>query len=701
MDIDVREIINIPKIQSMGEALFAATGIASAMVAINGEMLTRSGWRAACTQFHRNHPEAFQACKKSNILVRDGLLEGKKQVVYTCPHGLIGAAAPIIIDGNHVANIITGQFFFHKPDEKEWHFFQEQTEKYGFDKKAYLEAISKIPVITEDRLDSIMDYLSRFAEIIEELGYANLKSKKIEKQFDLPRDVAENPVLERAGPLHAGTCGFNESDQRYNNLIDNLPDILYRFCEKKGFFFVSNRVERILGYRAQYLTENPFAWKESIHPEDKKSVERALSKAKKEGFFDISYRIKDAKGNWHWFRDRSISIFEKAGEFIIEALASDITQRVKVEKALADSQRQLTDIIEFLPFPTWAIDNESRLIAWNRAVERLTGVEKKAILGKGDYAYAVPFYGEARPILIDLILKRDEQWEKKYISIEEEEDIPMLSVSFHPLLGEQGRYLAGAATKLYDAQGNIVGAIETVRDITDQRKAEEKLKRSNQDLEHFAYVASHDLQEPLRAIVGFLQLLEKRLGDQLDEKGKHYINRSVKAGHRMQKMIQEMLTLSRVNTKGGTFKLADLNIIIQKTLDDLHSIIDQKKPRITCAKLPTVNVDADQIRSLFQNLILNAIKYNESDTPVIEIGSRDDGKYYRFFIKDNGIGIEPMFHKRIFLIFQRLHTNKEYPGTGLGLALCKKIVERHAGTIWVESRPQEGSVFYFTLSAKR
>ena len=231
--------------------------------------------------------------------------------------------------------------------------------------------------------------------------------------------------------------------------------------------------------------------------------------------------------------------------------------------------------------------------------------------------------------------------------------------------------------------------------------AEEALTKSNRELEQFAYVASHDLQEPLRAIVGFLQLLQSRCGDQIDEKGLHYIERSIKAGHRMQTLIRELLTLSRVNTKGATFVATDFNGLVNDVLDNLQSIIQEKNADITCAKLPNLTVDGAQIQSLFQNLILNAVRYNESLKPCIEIGCREHDQVFHFRVKDNGIGISSKFHQRIFIVFQRLHTDREYPGTGLGLALCKKIVERHGGKIWVESQPQEGSTFHFTLPKNR
>ena len=238
---------------------------------------------------------------------------------------------------------------------------------------------------------------------------------------------------------------------------------------------------------------------------------------------------------------------------------------------------------------------------------------------------------------------------------------------------------------------------ERQRGAEQLRLSVEELARSNAELEQFAYVASHDLQEPLRAIVGFLQLLQSRYEDKVDEKGIHYIERSVKAAYRMQTLIRELLRLSRVNSKGSTFQPTDFNFLVQGVLDNLQAIVLEKKAEVRCGLLPTLTVDEGQFRSLFQNLLFNALRYNESPQPLIDLGYQELDDTYRFYVQDNGIGILPQFHQRIFVVFQRLHTEREYPGTGLGLALCKKIIERHGGTIWVESNSSGGSTFYFTL----
>jgi PAS domain S-box-containing protein len=240
-----------------------------------------------------------------------------------------------------------------------------------------------------------------------------------------------------------------------------------------------------------------------------------------------------------------------------------------------------------------------------------------------------------------------------------------------------------------------------LRDITARRRAARDLEHSNKELEQFAYAASHDLQEPLRSIVSFLQLLQHHYKDRIDEKGRQYIERAVAAGNRMQTLIRDLLSLSHVTTGDCRFEPTDLNRLVETVLDNLESTLRLNNADVVHTDLPSLSVDGSQIRSLFQNLIANGIKYNKDPSPRVAISCRRYDNGYEFLVKDNGIGIEPRFHEHIFMVFQRLHAAGEYEGTGLGLALCRKIVERHGGTIWVESNPGEGSTFHFTLPKSR
>jgi light-regulated signal transduction histidine kinase (bacteriophytochrome) len=225
----------------------------------------------------------------------------------------------------------------------------------------------------------------------------------------------------------------------------------------------------------------------------------------------------------------------------------------------------------------------------------------------------------------------------------------------------------------------------------------QELIRSNAELEQMAYVASHDLQEPLRMVTSYLQLLEQRYGGRLDNDAHEFIGFAVDGAKRMQALIDDLLTYSRLGTKARPLQPTDCAPLMETVLRSLRMASKECGAQIRCGALPVVMGDAAQLTQLFQNLIANAIKFRGKETPVIDIRAEQEEGVWRFEVKDNGIGIAPEYFERIFVMFQRLHSRRTYAGTGIGLAICKKIVERHGGRIWVESAPGEGTVLKFTL----
>jgi light-regulated signal transduction histidine kinase (bacteriophytochrome) len=246
----------------------------------------------------------------------------------------------------------------------------------------------------------------------------------------------------------------------------------------------------------------------------------------------------------------------------------------------------------------------------------------------------------------------------------------------------------------------ISSALKGALLLQEREQAKQELARSNKELEQFAYVASHDLQEPLRMVRSYLQLLQRRYQSHLDEDADEFIAFAVDGASRMHALINGLLTYSRVNMQGKSFRATDSGQVLQRVLGDLKIAIDEAGVVVTHHNdFPIVMADEVQLAQLFQNLIGNAIKFHGNLLPEIRIEvKRHSDRAWVFSINDNGIGIEPRYYKRIFMIFQRLHTQTEYEGTGIGLAICKKIVERHGGRIWVESEPGQGSTFYFTIS---
>jgi light-regulated signal transduction histidine kinase (bacteriophytochrome) len=250
------------------------------------------------------------------------------------------------------------------------------------------------------------------------------------------------------------------------------------------------------------------------------------------------------------------------------------------------------------------------------------------------------------------------------------------------------------------AMGTQIGLfIERTRAQEHLRKATANLERSNTELQQFAYIASHDLNEPLRMIASYLQLLNDRSKDKLDERSQEFIGFAVDGARRMRALISDLLEYSRLDVRTDSFGPTKSEEVLQSVLQNLKVAAHENGATIDHEPMPEVVADPVQLAQVFQNLIGNAIKFHGTEPPRIHVGAQRNGRDWTFSVRDNGIGVDPKYFDRIFQIFQRLHTRKEYSGTGMGLAICKKIVERHGGHIWIESASGNGSTFFFTLPA--
>jgi PAS domain S-box-containing protein len=373
------------------------------------------------------------------------------------------------------------------------------------------------------------------------------------------------------------------------------------------------------------------------------------------------------------------------GTPVVRTAVSDITDR----KQMDENIRLLATVVRNSNDAVTVQDFEGRIISWNRGAELMYGYSE-------DEAFQMTIW-RLMPAS-----KRTEQ-EQLVRRLRAGETIHSFETQ---RLTREGRLLDVwlTVTKLVDDAGTPVGIASTDRDITERKRTEEVLKktiadmdRSNKELEQFAYVASHDLQEPLRMVASFTQLLAKRYKDKLDADANEFIGYAVDGANRMQKMINDLLSYSRVGTRGKPFEAVGCTAILNQALTNLRMVIEETGAMITQDPLPTVMGEESQLVQLFQNLIDNAIKFRREEPPRIHISAEDRGNDWFFSIKDNGIGIDPQYNERIFIIFQRLHRREEYPGTGIGLTICKKIVERHGGRVWVDSQPGNGSTFYFTI----
>lgn len=268
----------------------------------------------------------------------------------------------------------------------------------------------------------------------------------------------------------------------------------------------------------------------------------------------------------------------------------------------------------------------------------------------------------------------------------------------------QDRVFEFRAHPLFDDDDNVYAILAMSQDITERKQYEEKLEQlvedleeSNERLEQFAYAASHDLQEPLRMVSTYLQLIERRYEDALDEEGEELFEYARNGADRMRSMIDGLLQYSRIESMGNKFEPVELDAVLDDVCEDLRVTIEESGADITSDQLPRVNGDESQLRQVFQNLLTNAIKFSGEAPPQVHVSAEQDGDEWLIAVTDHGVGVDPDHQEQIFEVFEGFHEGGDYPGTGIGLAVCERIVERHEGEIWVESEPGEGATFMFTL----
>jgi len=554
MKANILDLIDFEKVDALLEGFNKSTGFVTAILDLEGNVLSKSGWRQICTEFHRVHPETSKRCTISDTELAGKLAEGEKYHFYKCLNGLVDVAVPIVIKGEHIANLFSGQFFFEEPDHL---FFKKQAEKYRFDEDIYLKALRDVPVISEEKVKIAMEFLLKMTHLISEMTFQKLEQMELNEEL-------------------------RKTEERWQFAIEGNGDGLWDWNVQSNELYLSKQWKTMLGYEDIEIKNDLDEWEKRVHPDDLKRVLEAIQNYlnKNTEVYSIEHRLRCKNGSYKW------------------------------------------------------IDSRGKIISWT------------------DDGKPLRFIGTHNDIT-----------EHKRV----EEEIKSLN--------------------------------QTLEHRVSERTAQ--LQSANKELESFSYSISHDLRAPLRAIFGFSQIISQRHKDSLNAEGRQYVDYVVDASIRMEQLINDLLSYSRLGRAGVTL----VPVALTKIVDDVFSDFKAELLEINGTfeidnELPTILGDDSLLHQIFSNLIGNAIKYRRTDGPLkINIQSEPIAEGYRVKVIDNGIGISDQHYEKIFNVFQRLHGESKYSGTGIGLANVKKAVTLLRGTIQVESIVNSGSTFIINFMA--
>jgi PAS domain S-box-containing protein len=487
-------------------------------------------------------------------------------------------------------------------------------------------------------------------------------------------------------------------ESKYHGLLEAAPDAMVVVNQGGDIVLLNLQAEKQFGYRRDELLGQkvtniiPEGFAARLIADDLRSAEDALAQQIGTGIELIGRR----KDGGEFPIELMLSPLESAEGILVTAAIRDISARKTDEKHLAQMESKYRGLLEAAPDAMVVVNQGGEIVLLNLQAEKQFGYRRDELLGQ-KVKDIIP-EGFAERLQADRLRSADDA----------------LAQQIGTGIELTGRRKDGSEfpielmlSPLESAEGILVTA--AIRDISVRKAAEanllqkvKELYRSNEELEQFAYFASHDLQEPLRMVASYTQLLARRYKGKLDADAEEFIAFAVDGASRMQRLIQDLLAYSRVGSKGMNLLDISSEDALQQALVNLRGAIEESGALVTHDTLPTILADEMQLIQLFQNLVANAIKYQMPGIPLIHVSAAKNGeKKWQFSVRDNGLGIDQQYFDKIFGLFQRLHKREEFAGTGIGLAICKKIVERHGGRISVESRPGHGSVFRFTLAASK
>ncbi len=566
-----------------------------------------------------------------------------------------------------------------------------------------------------DLMDTDVKTMAIFLNEITDTGYSKGEMNGVKKNgdhflmeysaallHDSNGDEVSYTMLNDISDLKRIETEIKQSNERFELIGEATNDALWEFNKEKKISWANLTHQELYGLTMANPVPDNEEWKRRLHPTEVEQVVKGFYDAQdsEADIWDQEYRFHAGARGWlnifsrtYFKRDQYGNVKRMIG------IMMDVTQRklkedhLKLLESVITNTKDAIVITEAEPFDRPG----PKIVFVNKAFTEMTGYASEEIIGKTPRILQGPKTDRTELERLTESLNRWESCEITVINYKKNGEEFWSNISISPVADKNGWYTHWISIQRDVTQAKLLELRLMELNESLQKKAKE-LAESNLELEHFAYVASHDLQEPLRMVTSFLSLLEKKYTDVIDDRGKKYIFLAVDGAKRMQQMILDLLEFSRVGKKDETQCQINLNELVVGINLLLQKIIEDKKAVISVHSLPVINTFKSSIRQVFQNLIGNALKYSKEGIPVkIEITAIEFAGHWQFAVSDNGIGISAAYFNRIFVIFQRLHTRDAFSGTGIGLAITKKAIEKLGGKIWVESKLGQGSSFYFTV----
>jgi PAS domain S-box-containing protein len=689
----LRELVDVPQFDSLMQAFHRATGILFALAETDGTIVSSGGWQEACVRFHRACPGTLARCQESDRRIGAHLHDGPF-AGYKCLNGLMDYAAPILLQGRHIGTVFTGQLLHEAPDEA---FFRDQARTQGLDEEDYLSAIRRVPLIPRERVEPVMAYFSQIAESLAASGLERLLLRAAQAESE------------------ARFQKLRESEQRYRFLAENMVDVIWTLDPATGrFTYVSPSVERLRGYTAEEIMAQPMT--AALTPESSDAVLRGSPSVL------ANLESRDAPPPIQTTRvdqprrDGSIvptevvtKVITDAAGRVVEVLgvSRDISERLAAEKALRSQEQMWRTVFAISPDGIVVTSLEGAILQISEKGRTMLGYEtEEEIAGRNLLEFISPSYREKATVLLGEMLKGHYTGPAEYHAVRKD------GSTF---------FIEANAEVLRDADGIPSLIFMIARDITARKRAEEELRslhaglerrvgertaaleEANRELEAFSYSVSHELRSPLRAIDGFAARIAKDHERLLDQEGQRLFLQVRWNAQRMGRLIDDLLAFSRAGRIDMTFTSVDMTAAAQAAFD---LVVADPAPLVpvsfSLGDLPGARGDEALLRRVWENLLSNAVKFSAGrERPEVRVeGSVEDGEtVYR--VSDNGDGFDMKYVDKLFGVFHRLHGPREFEGTGIGLALVRRIVIRHGGRAWAEGTPGRGATFSFSLPAGR